>query len=69
MESVHKMHNIKDERETVSVLCHRGNLTAANGQIPVYLGSLKPFSHGVSTMNTTVCTRRYIMNYRTVSDC
>jgi len=43
-----KMHNIKDEQETVSALCHRGNLTAANGQIPVYLGSLKPFSHGVS---------------------
>jgi len=26
------MHNIKDERETVSALCHRGYLTAANIQ-------------------------------------
>jgi len=56
MESVHKMHNIKDERETVSALCHRGYLQ-------------QTFSHGVSTVNTTVCIRRHIINYKTVYDC
>jgi len=47
MESVHNMHNIKNERETVSALCHRCYLTAANGQIPIYLGSRNSVTESV----------------------
>jgi len=57
MESVHKMHNIKDERETVSALCHLFNCSKrANTSLS---GFPKPFSHGVTSEHHCMYTEIY----------